>query len=400
MVRTSYANTLSKRALSLYESYPEVKNWYDELSVLNTLRTAQGYTDSLAGFLDDVNKKPDELVKLNSEQAYDLMRNWAVQKRKTGSITDGRISLIWFGAKSFFKFHKIRIEGDFPFSKMRVKYLDKIPTKQELKRIMQTAPSLSTKIAIQLMAYSGLRPEDICDLTYSSIKHDFEKDVTPCAAYIPQGKTDEVYVTFIPESTITLLKQYLNLRKNKGEEINDSSPVYRSQQSSEPGGIRRKTLTQNIENTMKKSGIELSSNFGPKIQRMRPYSLRKYFRSNLAGHVPTEFAEAWTGHTSGLAQIYNGARDLDPATTERMRKAYRDTERYLVVEGIDEEQIINKVFQDKEMKKRDERIKQLDEELTEATRRLSNYEEQMSKIAKLSDEEIRAVRQLISHGKK
>jgi len=142
MVRTSYANTLSKRALSLYESYPEVKNWYDELSVLNTLRTAQGYTDSLAGFLDDVNKKPDELVKLNSEQAYDLMRNWAVQKRKTGSITDGRISLIWFGAKSFFKFHKIRIEGDFPFSKMRVKYLDKIPTKQELKRIMQTAPSL------------------------------------------------------------------------------------------------------------------------------------------------------------------------------------------------------------------------------------------------------------------
>ncbi|MEE9459041.1 MAG: hypothetical protein V3V84_04680, partial [Candidatus Bathyarchaeia archaeon] len=83
MVRTSYANTLSKRALSLYESYPEVKNWYDELSVLNTLRTAQGYTDSLAGFLDDVNKKPDELVKLNSEQAYDLMRNWAVQKRKT-----------------------------------------------------------------------------------------------------------------------------------------------------------------------------------------------------------------------------------------------------------------------------------------------------------------------------
>jgi len=400
MARSSYADTLSKRALSLYESYLEVKNWYDELSVLKTLRTAQGYTDSLAGFLNDVKKKPDELVKMNSDQAYDLMRNWAVQKRRNGSLTDGRISLIWFGVKNFFKFHKIRIEGDFPFSKMRVKYLDKIPTKQELKRIIQTAPSISTRIAIQLMAYSGLRPEDICDLTYASIKHDFEKDVTPCVAYIPQSKSDEVYVTFIPEPTITHLKQYFRLRMKKGEEINDSSPIYRSQQSIEPGGIRRKTLTQNIENTMKKSGIELSSNFGPKIQRMRPYSLRKYFRSNLAGHVPTEFAEAWTGHTSGLAQIYNGARDLDPATIERMRRAYRDVERYLVVEAVDEEQIINKVFQDKEMKKRDERIRQLEAELSEATRRLSNYEEEIGKIAKLSNEEIKAVRHLIRHKSK
>lgn len=379
MARTSYGDSLSKRALSLYESYPEVKNWYDELSVLKTLRTAQGYTDSLAGFLDDVNKKPDELVKLNAEEAYDLMRSWAIQKRKTGSITDGRISLIWFGVKSFFKFHKIKIDEDFPFSKMRVKYLDKIPTKQELKRILQTAPSFTTKIAIQLMAYSGLRPEDICDLTYASIKHDFEKDVTPCAAYIPQSKTDEVYVTFIPESTIILLKQYFKLRRKKGEDINDSSPVYRSQQSDEPRGIRRKTLTQNIENTLKKSGLELSTNFGNKIQRMRPYSLRKYFRSNLAGNVPIEFAEAWTGHTSGLAQIYNGARDLDPTTTERMRRTYRDAEDHLLVEGLDEDQIVQRIFHAKEMKKRDEMVRQLTEKFAEATERLEELERKLSK---------------------
>ena len=379
MARSSYGDSLSKRALSLYESYPQVKKWHDELSVLKTLRTAQGYTDSLAGFIDDVKKNPDELVKLNGEEAYELLRGWAIQKRKTGSITDGRISLIWFAVKSFFKLHKIRIDGDFPFSKMRVKYLDKIPTKQDLKRILQTAPSLATKIAIQLMAYSGLRPEDICDLTYSSIKHDFEKDVSPCAAYIPQSKSDEVYVTFIPESTIVLLKQYFKLRKNKGEEIIDSSPVYRSQQSDEPGGIRRKTLTQNIENTLKKSGIELSTSFGSKIQRMRPYSLRKYFRSNLAGHVPIEFAEAWTGHTSGLAQIYNGARDLDPTTIERMRRTYRDVEKHLLVEGLDEDQIVQRIFHDEEMKKRDEMMIQLTEKLAEATERLEELERKLSK---------------------
>lgn len=377
MARASYGDTLSRRATVLYESYPEVKKWYDELSALKNFRTAQGYIDSLAGFSEDVGKTPADLVKLNAEEAYELMRSWAIKKRQAGSITDGRIGVIWFGVKSFFRFHKIKIDGDLPFSKMRVKYLDKIPTKEELRQILDTAPSLSTKISIQLMAYSGLRPEDICDLTYASIKHDFEKDITPCAAYVPQSKNDEVYVTFIPEQTVTLLKQHFKRRTEKGERIDDSSPVLRAQQSEEPRGIRRKTLTQNIEHTMKKSGLELSSNFGHKVQRMRPYSLRKYFRSNLAGHVPMEFAEAWTGHTSGLVQVYNGARDLDPTTIERMRRAYRDAEKHLLVEGLDEEQIVQRVLQDKEMRRRDEMIRQLTEKFTEATERLEKLEHKL-----------------------
>ena len=75
--------------------------------------------------------------------------------------------------KSFFKFHGIEVKGEFPL-KRKVKYLDKIPTRNELKLILNAAPSLSTKIGIQLMAYGGLRPEDIYDLTYASIKRDFE----------------------------------------------------------------------------------------------------------------------------------------------------------------------------------------------------------------------------------
>ncbi|MEM3731223.1 MAG: hypothetical protein QW667_04040 [Candidatus Bathyarchaeia archaeon] len=99
-----------------------------------------------------------------------------------------------------------------PFKKT-VKYLDKIPTKEELRQILNAASSLSTKIAIELMCYGGLRPEDICDLTYSSIKNDFEKGVSPCAVFVPQAKSDSGYVTFIQKQLLNLFANILSLGK-------------------------------------------------------------------------------------------------------------------------------------------------------------------------------------------
>jgi hypothetical protein len=79
-----------------------------------------------------------------------------------------------------------------------------------------------------------------------------------------------------------------------------------------------------------KSGIQSQLIFGNKVQWIRPYSLRKYFRSNLTGHAPNEYIEAWLGHTSGLEHVYSGTRDLDPSTIERMREVYRRCEPLLL----------------------------------------------------------------------
>jgi integrase len=338
MERFSYKASLSKRASELYESYPEVRAWYEEVSALKSPRTSRDYVDDLASFAKDVGKSPKELIELSPKRAYGLMKDWAIKKLQTKSITVGRIHSIWYGVKSFLEFHGVEVKGEFPL-KRKVKYLDKIPTKEELKLILDAAPSLSTKIAIQLMAYGGLRPEDVCDLTYASIKRDFEKGISPCAVYVPQSKSGEVYVTFIPEQTVNLIRQYFKLRRKRGEEISDSSPVLSGQKSEGAKGIRRKTLTMKIEQALRRSGLELSSNLGDKIQRMRPYSLRKYFRSNLTGHAPQEYIEAWMGHTYGLAQVYSGTRDLDPSTIERMRQAYKSAEKHLLGEAVEAEKI-------------------------------------------------------------
>jgi len=181
MSRYSYAIKLTGRGAQAYEDYPEIRAWYDEVSVTKSERTAPDYVDSFAGLIQELGKEPEDLVKLNGDQAYELLMDWAIKKRKSKVVSDGRIKQIWYGAVSFFKFHKIKIESELPFSQMQITFKDKIPTRLELKQILDAAPGLSTKIAIQLLAYSGIRPEDICDLTYGCLKEDFEAKTVPCA---------------------------------------------------------------------------------------------------------------------------------------------------------------------------------------------------------------------------
>jgi len=314
--------------LRLYEDYAEVRAWFDELKVLRSGRTAHDYLDMLAGFVESSGKSPKDLVRLSSGEAYEVLRKWALSELRKGSHSTGRLYVLWNAVKNFLKFHGIEVKNKPPFKKT-IKYLDKIPTKEELRQILNAATSIPTRIAIELMCYGGLRPEDICDLTYSSIKSDFEKGINPCAVFVPQAKSDSVYVTFIPETTVELIRQYFKLRESKGEKITEKSPIIANPR--EKGrGIRRKTLTAKIENVIAKSGIQSQLIFGNKVQRIRPYSLRKYFRSTLTGHAPNEYIEAWLGHTSGLEHVYSGTRDLDPSTIERMREVYRRCEPLLL----------------------------------------------------------------------
>jgi hypothetical protein len=165
---------------------------------------------------------------------------------------------LWNAVKNFLKFHGIEVKNKLPFKKT-IKYLDKIPTKEELRQILNAATSIPTRIAIELMCYGGLRPEDICDLTYSSIKSDFEKEISPCAVFVPQARSDSVYVTFTPKTTVKLICQYFKLRESKGEKITEKSPIIANPR--EKGrGIRRKTLTAKIENVIAKKRNSIAAN--------------------------------------------------------------------------------------------------------------------------------------------
>ena len=70
---------------------------------------------------------------------------------------------------------------------------------------------------------------------------------------------------------------------------------------------------------------------------------------------------------------------MDPSTIERMRESYKRAEKHLIVGILDEDQIVNRIFHDEEMKKRDELIRQLTENFETTTQRLQELETKLMK---------------------
>jgi hypothetical protein len=85
------------------------------------------------------------------------------------------------------------------------KYLDKIPTREELKLILDVAPSLSTKIAIELMAYASLRPEDISIIRllkqYFKLRMEREEKMDYNSPILREAVFQSIYIIFIKEKT-------------------------------------------------------------------------------------------------------------------------------------------------------------------------------------------------------
>lgn len=332
----AYNVSLSNRCKK-FLVYREFKDWLEDCRVFLSPQTFLYYGDVLADFFLLLGLTPDKVVKVKSDVATKLIRKYCMLKLQQG-VSKVFVVRNVDVLKSFFRFHGVEVKGKLPIRREN-KFYDKIPTREELSKILVSCKSLSTKIAIHFLAYAGLRLEDLCNLTYRSIKKDFEKGLVPCSVFVPQAKTGDFYVTFIPSSTVKLLREYFNFRRERyGEKITDKSPILLDHHTAPKKifkGIRRKTLTNKLEKVFKKSGITLKEDWGNKVRRLRPYSLRKYFRSKLTGNVPTEILESWMGHTNGLAQVYSGQKDLDPEIIEKMREIYKQNVENFVVEEIE-----------------------------------------------------------------
>jgi len=321
-----------------YTEYEICHNWVESCGLtLRSRRSVRDYAESVAQFLEYIEKDPLTLSKSSYDEATAMMKQFVLWRNREVGVSPKTVNRQWSALVSFFRFCGVKGEYRFPSKNipMTVKYLDKIPTREELWSILQ-APKLDlpTRIAIHFIAYAGIRPDDIVKLTYDCIKKDFEAKIIPGVVYVPQGKTGNVYATFIPGETVRQLIQYFENRRKDGETIADSSPIILDHReftsSGKIKGVQRKNICRKITEAVRNSGIETKETFAGKVRRMRPYGLRKYFRSNLTGHAPSEYIEAWLGHTSGLEQVYGGTRDIDPSTIKRMREAYKKCTKFLV----------------------------------------------------------------------
>ncbi|SIM83278.1 site-specific integrase [Cuniculiplasma divulgatum] len=215
---------------------------------------------------------------------------------------------------------------------------ERVPSKEELGRILRKATSRG-RVAIAIIAFSGLRPESLGDyegtdgLKLGDIKElrisdeiQFEKTPAMIVVKNKLSKARHQYFSFIGEEGATYIKEYLEERRKLGEELTYESPLLQFDvRGVKKNAFLRTTLvTRDIREAIENSGL-----------KMRPYVLRAYFSTALdiaeaKGLISHPWRQFIMGHKGDIEARYStNKRLLPPDVIEEMREAYRKSTKFL-----------------------------------------------------------------------
>jgi len=146
---------------------------------------------------------------------------------------------------------------------------------------------------------SGLSLSDLLGLTYSDIKTEFEKDVTPLCLDLTRKKTGVSFMTFLGEWAVKLLRQHLADKK-----LHPNDPIY---------NVKKRA----VEATFQRAGRKFGNYQGR--NPYSPHSLRAAFNTILRDHkVDPLYVEYWMGHKIPEQQL---------AYITKSRESWRQTYR-------------------------------------------------------------------------
>ncbi|MEM3226680.1 MAG: site-specific integrase, partial [Thermoplasmata archaeon] len=213
---------------------------------------------------------------------------------------------------------------------------ERIPTKDELARMLRESTKRG-RVAIALMAFSGLRPEslgnyegtdglligDLVDFNLKSIE--FEKIPAIIVVRSRLSKARNQYFTFIGKEGCDLIKEYVKERIEKGEKLSENSPVLQINDGifKNHNFMRTLLVSRDIREGINKAGV-----------KMRPYVLRAYFATALdiaesKGLISHPWRMFMMGHKGDIEARYSTNKRLPPDMIEEMRESYKKCTKYL-----------------------------------------------------------------------
>lgn len=318
-----------------------IRAWHEE-NALRSKTTADVNLRQLSLLCVLIKKEPGELVRLakkHPEQLRALLGKYAHDLQARGRLPS-YVSKTFVGVKSWLAFNSIDFLG---FPKLRVIQgesirQERVPTQEELRRILATYPSRSRVVAL-FMAHTGVRPGvlgtidgsnglRLGDLRDLELRPELRFTRTPFHVVVPGrlSKTSVEYHTFgTPELADTLLA-YLSERRARGEELRADSAVVTVDPMGEGNFHRQERQDARGETDFVSTPVlmrPLRSGLKALLPNARTYVFRAYCSTQfVSARIDAHMAEEFLGHSLGVRGRYNLSKKLHPRVIEELRAEY------------------------------------------------------------------------------
>ena len=319
----------------------DLRRWFENLRAKSVL-TATVALRNLGHYCELTETTPKEILRKakSNEKNFRYEFTDFVRKMEKEDKAGSYIARFKKVILSWLKFNDIRLQLTVNISgenETPTIANERIPSREELARILRKATSRG-RVAIAIMAFSGLRPESLGDyegtdgLRLGDLKElklskeiQFEKVPATVMVKSKLSKARHQYFSFIGEEGATYIKEYLEERRKQGEELTYESPLLQFDvRGVKKNAFLRTTLvTRDIREAIELAGL-----------KMRPYVLRAYFSTALdiaesKGLISHPWRQFIMGHKGDIEARYSTNKRLPPDMIEEMRESYKKCLKYM-----------------------------------------------------------------------
>ena len=314
----------------------KVRRWYENLEAKSIL-TATVFLRVLGYYCELNRTNPDAI--LNDARAgrlkddfTDFVRRMEKKGRAGSYISRFRKAVIsWLRFNGVKAELNVNIRGEYETPTI---VNERVPTKDELSSVIRKS-SARGRVAISLMAFSGLRPEslgnydgtdglkfsDFPELKLTDRGVELSKIPTQVVIRPNLSKARCKYFSFLGEEGCMYLKEYIQERLKEEGSLDAEGPVFwfkpRGKGLQRNSFLRTTLVTRDIREAIVGAGL-----------KMRPYVLRAYFSTGLdiaesKGMISHPWRQFIMGHKGDIEARYSTNKRLPPSIVEDMRIAYR-----------------------------------------------------------------------------
>jgi integrase len=309
---------MRRYAWTWIEQYPSVAKVNEAIAGarrMGSSGTVENYVKAIRRFvaflkLEDPETALQKLLngEVNAQVKADAFIDYLLDKEKGLGYAHGTARNYVFGIRKWFDLNGVRVDWnkiELPTS-TEISEDDRVPTKEELKLLLNHAASARDRFVIYGGTSSGLRIGTLLSLNVGDVDFNYP-DVARITVERKRGRkfsskrsgtAGRLFCTFITPEAKTALQQYLEERKAAGEKLGPESLLI--------GDAYHKGRRETVEGYEKVwARLLRRAGLAEKCKRwffLHIHTLRKYFRSNCVG-IDASYRERWMGHKGGYLDI-------------------------------------------------------------------------------------------------